>query len=437
MREKTRVKKITTNVFILSIILVFISCVSYRGVYLINLTTKESSSETELILTTTVPVPYKDTKIENPPRLIISFPEDKVFSIEEDVLIINKGAIKKVKYEHSQREGKGQRQLNAVIVELTQDLPYKISNSGSSIIVRIENPEQSLVTPYKEKTRIASQPQMRGEARRIEPRYFIGPGDVLNIEVWKQPDISREVVVNYKGEIKLPPIREMSATALSVPQLEEKLRDALSKYIIDPIVFVTIKEYNSQRVTALGETTTGIYTLKRKTTLVEFLSQIGGTSENADISRVRLIKKDGRTFTYDLNELIDKPQKSDEVVVSDGDTVYVSPLEINKVYVLGEVRSPRVINIKGKLTLIEAITEAGGYTREAVTKSTIIIRGELGALKGYRIDLNRILKKGDIGQNIELKPGDIVYLPKSFITNIEQFIRLITTPLYWYVWFIR
>ncbi|MFQ6084626.1 MAG: hypothetical protein ACE5WD_14905, partial [Candidatus Aminicenantia bacterium] len=69
--------------------------------------------------------------------------------------------------------------------------------------------------------------------------------------------------------------------------------------------------------------------------------------------------------------------------------------------------------------------------------SIIIIRGELGSQKGIRVNLSQILKKGDIGQNIELKPGDIVYVPKTFIADIERFIRDISIPLYWYFWYLR
>jgi len=187
----------------------------------------------------------------------------------------------------------------------------------------------------------------------------------------------------------------------------------------------------------LGETTTGMYTLKRRTTLVEFLGQIGGPTDNADVSHVKLIKRDGRIITYNLNELFKNPLGSVQAVVSGGDTVYVPPLEFNRVLVLGEVKSPKSVLIKRKLTVVDAITEAGGYTRDAVTSSVMVIRGELGSQKGIRVDLSRILKEGDIGQNIELKPGDIVYVPMSFIVNIERFLRAISAPITWYFWYIR
>ncbi|MFB0565216.1 MAG: polysaccharide biosynthesis/export family protein [Candidatus Aminicenantaceae bacterium] len=419
------------------IILVCISCISHRGIHLVNLTAKELFSETEVVLTTTKPVQYSFTKLEEPPTLIIKFPKDKIYSSSDDIVNVNKGPIKKIINEFSSQGDNDQHQLHLVRIELTQDLPYEIFDSGSSIIVRVKNPQKNLTSTIPEKQMADIQSQISGEDLLSESGYLVGPGDVLNIEVWKQPDVTREVVVDYKGEIRLPPIRKISVLGLTVPQAEEKLMEELSKYLIDPIVFVTVKEYNSQRVIALGETKTGMYTLNRRTTLVEFLGQIGGPTENADMYHIKLIKKDGRVITYNFNELIKDPQKGNQALVSGGDTVYVPPLEMKKVYVLGEVKDPKFVYVKGTLTLIDAIAEAGGYTRDAVTKSIIVIRGELGSQKGIRVNLSRILKKGDLGQNIELMPGDIVYVPKSFIVDIERVLRDIALPLTWYFWFAK
>ncbi|MDH5704749.1 MAG: SLBB domain-containing protein, partial [Candidatus Aminicenantes bacterium] len=140
---------------------------------------------------------------------------------------------------------------------------------------------------------------------------------------------------------------------------------------------------------------------------------------------------------YNLNDLVNDPDKSSQILVAGGDTVYVPPLEFNKVYVLGEVKNPMIVLVKGKLTVLDAITEAGGETRDAVLKSVIVIRGELGSQKGIRVNLKELLKKGDISQNIELMPGDIVYVPKTFIVHIERFLRDLAYPLTWYFWYMR
>jgi len=419
------------------VILLFVSCASPKIAHFVDLDTKESPSETMIVLTTSQPVQYKDTKLENPPGIILSFPDKKVFSSEEDVVIVNKGSIKRIKNEYYQAEGEGQRQLHLMIVELVQDLPYKISLSGSSIIIRIENPKPSELLDTEEKAKIGGDSQAKAKDPLAEAGYLIGPGDVLKIEVWGHPDVSRDVIVDYRGEIKLPPVRRMSVMAFTTYQLEEELYKSLSKYLIDPVVFVTVKEFNSQRIIALGETTTGMYTLKRKTSLVEFLSEIGGPTENANVTRIKLIKKDGEIFTYNLNELISDPKKRDETLVSEGDTIYVPPTDINRVSVLGQVNDPKMINIKEKLTLVEAITTAGGFNENAVRSSVIVLRGELGDMKGYRVNMARIFSKGDIGLNIELEPGDIVYVPKSFIADVERFLRDISLPLTWYFWYLK
>lgn len=429
--------KHNTLAFLSIIILLWASCASVKRVHLINLDTKESPTETELILTTSSPVQFNNTKLDSPPCVIISFPGNRVYSTEKDEIIINKGPIKRIKNEYFKKGNQGQRQLQFVLVELTQDTAYQILEDGSSIRIRLENPPASPNSSPQEKTLI--DPQLQEEEKKfiVEPGYLIGPEDVLNIEVWNQPDITREVTVNDQGEITIPPVRKLSVIGLTISQLEEKLSKALSKFVIDPIVFVSIKEFNSQRVTVLGETKTGMYTLKRRTTLVEFLGQIGGTTENADTYHIKLIKKDRAVFIYNLNELINDPQKSESIVVSGGDTVFIPPLEFNKVYVLGEVKNPRIVTIKGKLTLIDAITEAGGFTRDAVRKSVMVVRGELGSQKGIRVNAKQLLKEGDISQNIKLEAGDIVFVPKTFVVSIERFLRLFAYPLTWYFWFLQ
>jgi polysaccharide export outer membrane protein len=274
------------------------------------------------------------------------------------------------------------------------------------------------------------QPQGKQAPLQEELGYLIGPGDVLIIEVWKYPDVSRDVVVNEEGDIRLPMIKSIRAMGMTVPQLEKKLTQALSQYLVDPSVFVTIKDYNSQRVIAMGEVKAGMYTLKRKTTLTEFLSQIGGPTDKADITRLKLIKKDGKTISYDLNELLKDPQKAEAVLVSGGDTFYVPPLETKKVYVFGQVATQKAIDIKGKYKLVDAIADAGGPTARAITKSIVVVRNAIGSPKAILIDLDKILKKADLFQNIELMPGDIIYVPRSFIADIETFWALITPPMW-------
>lgn len=416
---------------VLSFLLFCFSCLSPQYKQLIHLTSKELPTETQLILTLTEAVEFREIKLENSPFILLDFHNKDVYSQEEKEIVINRGPVKNIKNVYSQAKGKDSRQLNFILIELTQILPYKISRNKSSLLITIQNPQPSQLTKTIDAVKLKPATEFDDLTPRQSEGYLIGPGDVLSIEVWRHPDTSREVTVNYRGEITLPPIKKKRVQGLSTPQLEEELTEALSEFLIDPVVFVTIKEYNSQRITVLGETTPGMYTLRRKTNLLEFLGEIGGPTKTADIFKTRLIKKNGTIHVYDLEKLLLNPQESQKIILEGGDTIYIPPLKYDKIYVLGEVKNAKSIQVQGKITLADAITEAGGFGAYAIQRSIIVIRGEVGSQKGIRVDFESFRKLKDLSQNIELEPGDIVYVPKSFVENIERFMRIMFNPILW------
>jgi len=98
---------------------------------------------------------------------------------------------------------------------------------------------------------------------------------------------------------------------------------------------------------------------------------------------------------------------------------------INKVVILGEVLGPGVYRSTGSSSIAEVIASAGGYTKYAVINSIMVIRGDVRTKpEVIRVNLAQVLK-GRISQNITLKPNDIVYVPKSFIGNINTFLDVI------------
>jgi len=425
-------KKMIFQALILTVVPALVSCVPARNMQMINLVAQDSVTSTELVLSGSKPIQYKEMQLKDLPGFILSFPGENVYSRESGEATVNKGAVKRIRYEYGQSENQGQRPLNFVVVELTRDLPYKILNQGNSLVIRIEHPEAPPSAALAEMTNLDGPLQNQGKTLEQELGYLIGPGDVLTIEAWKFPEISRDVVVNDEGAIRLPWIKTFQVMGMTVLQVEDELTKALSKYLVDPTIFVTIKSFNSQRVIALGETKTGMYTLRRRTTLVEFLGEIGGTLASADVSRLNLIKKSGETFTYDLNELLKNPQKSSDALVSGGDTVYVPALaaEAKKIYVLGQVNGPKAITISGKYRLVDAISDAGGLGPRAAARSVIVARGEIGSQKAIRINLLEVLKNADLEQNIELMAGDIVFVPRNFIGDVETIWGVIMPPLY-------
>src|SRR5258707_14510933 len=88
-----------------------------------------------------------------------------------------------------------------------------------------------------------------------DPDYKIGPQDVLRIDVWKEPDISRTIPVRPDGKVSLPLLNDVQAAGLTAMQLAGSLRESLSKYLTSPQVTVTVTEINSRRVYITGEVT--------------------------------------------------------------------------------------------------------------------------------------------------------------------------------------
>ncbi len=99
-----------------------------------------------------------------------------------------------------------------------------------------------------------------------------------------------------------------------------------------------------------------------------------------------------------------------------------------KVFVLGEVRGPGVYSLTGGKTIMEAVSLAGGLTRDAVASSVVVVRGGFQNPTPMRISLNKVLK-GDMRQNIALKAEDIVFVPRKFIADLNYFLSQIVDPL--------
>ena len=112
-------------------------------------------------------------------------------------------------------------------------------------------------------------------------------------------------------------------------------------------------------------------------------------------------------------------------------SVAVNVLEVNnqKVFVLGEVRSPAVIQIDSDLSIIEALTITGGINQDARTSNVLLVRGGLDAPELYTVDVEAIYEEGDFSQLVFLQRGDIVVVPAKTIVNVERFFKHVQNML--------
>jgi polysaccharide export outer membrane protein len=245
--------------------------------------------------------------------------------------------------------------------------------------------------------------------------YEIGPQDVLEIVIWDHDDLKREVHVSRKGEFSFPLIGKVRADGITVAQLEKKIGDELSgRYIIDPQVTITVKEYRSKRVFILGEVETpGEYPLTGETTLVEVLSLAGGPTEDAGSEVIVIRPKNHRENPVSLeeareDEIIDlnlrkllEGDTSQNVFLEPNDTIYIPHEEY--FYVFGEVKKPGRYSMEKGTTVLKAITTAGGVSQKAAINKTRIVREQ----EGRKIQI-------PVKMTDPLEPEDIVMVPESF-----------------------
>jgi len=100
-----------------------------------------------------------------------------------------------------------------------------------------------------------------------------------------------------------------------------------------------------------------------------------------------------------------------------------------RVIILGEVKSPGVYSLKGRKTVLEAVALAGGFTKDAVLNSVIVIKGGLKNPHPKRVDLASALKKGKMKEDIVLDSQDIIFVPKKFIADLNYFLTQILGPI--------
>jgi polysaccharide biosynthesis/export protein len=160
-----------------------------------------------------------------------------------------------------------------------------------------------------------------------DPDYKIGPQDVINVNVWKEPDVSRVVPVRPDGKISLPLLNDILAAGLTPMQLANEITEGLKKYMNGPQVTVIVMEINSRRVYALGQVARpGTYPLLPNMTVLQLLSSCGGFSEFANSKKIYILRtaRDKQLkIPFNYKDVVSGRKPGDNIVLQPGDTVVV------------------------------------------------------------------------------------------------------------------
>jgi polysaccharide export outer membrane protein len=160
-----------------------------------------------------------------------------------------------------------------------------------------------------------------------DPSYKIGPQDVLRIDVWKEPDISRLVPVRPDGKITLPLLNDIQAAGLTPLQLSAKISEGLKKFITSPQVTVGVTEINSRRVFVTGEVARpGAFPLLPNMTVLQALSSSGGFTQFARVKNIYVLRmEDGKQVKHPFNykDAVSGKRPEQNIVLEGGDIIVV------------------------------------------------------------------------------------------------------------------
>jgi len=247
-------------------------------------------------------------------------------------------------------------------------------------------------------------------SRPMEEGYLLGPGDVIKIGVWNEPELSGEFTIDERGKISYPLLEEIKVSGLTCGQLNKILAENLKKYLKSPQITVTTKEFSSQKIMVLGEIKgKGIYPLKGATKIFEFLTSIGETSEEADISNIILMRKNGIIQVVNLNKILFEGNETENLYLQGGDRIYIPALKTSarNVLVFGEAKVG-TYPLEDETRILDILASIGGTTKDADISQVKVTRKD-GTIQ--MVNLSRILFENKNAENIFLNPGDRIYIP--------------------------
>jgi len=184
-----------------------------------------------------------------------------------------------------------------------------------------------------ESTSKAIQPLPEETTKEIKLTEFIlGPGDTVEITVYRHDDLKRTVPIDTSGRISYPLVGDIQAGGLSIFQLRDNIRDGLSEYIKEPQVTVSVTSVQSQKVYVLGEVQKpGAFALNTPLSALEAISSAGGFTTDAKDGSVIVMrgkKENPELIKLDLKSALEKGNVAQDIQLQAGDIVFVPPATI-------------------------------------------------------------------------------------------------------------
>ncbi len=244
----------------------------------------------------------------------------------------------------------------------------------------------------------------------------------------------QDVAVGPDGRVSFLEAQYVLASGLTIDELRARLDDELAKYRRSPHTVITPVAFRSKKYFMLGKVMVkGAYVLDRPLTVLEAIARAKGFENGlvdrsvvdlADLSR-SFIARGGKRLPLSFEKLFESGDLSQNISVEPDDYIYVAAINVQEVYVVGEIRLPGPVTYSSGETLIAALTARGGFTERAYRGRVLVVRGSLNSPERFAINTAEIVK-GTM-PDFELEAKDIIYVsPRPFV-RVEELADLATT----------
>lgn len=301
--------------------------------------------------------------------------------------------------------------------------------ASSAALQGVESPSPGLYPLHERTFKTDSVEEVpRHSAQRNErSSYVFKPGDKFKITVWGE-DMTENIIVQPDGFISYQLVGDINAAGLTIGDLKAKIEKRLSRFIKKPLVSIIPKSFDGNFVTVLGAVENpGRKIVSRNDRVLDALAQAGGikmSAETANPGELGVLQKaylsrDGKLMGVDFSKLVYEGDMSQNIPIMLGDFIYVPSSANEVVYVTGEVSRPMAVQFRGKPTIMQVLSVAGGIRYTGNKSAVYLVRGSISDPKVQRVDYSAIV--AGKATDVYVKPGDIVHVSETAITKIERF----------------
>jgi polysaccharide biosynthesis/export protein len=263
------------------------------------------------------------------------------------------------------------------------------------------------------------------------PEFRLGAYDTIRLRLYGMDDYSGEIKIRSDGIAFFPFVGELEVEGMSIAQLRRQLEVSYGTFLKTPQVDVEVTDVESQRFFLIGQVNRpGMYALDRPISVIVALSRGMGTSENGDLTNSYLIRQ-GRVYDLNLSSLLGYGDFTTNVMLENEDIIYVPDKRRSVIYVIGKVKTPKVLVLDRPMTVFDAIAACGGFALGALDYEVKLIRGSMKTPIVYNVNMEAIMDDGRYDQltAFMLAPGDIVFVPNTALASWNEILQQINPTL--------